>query len=272
MRLTDTHAHLYWDRFNEDQDEVIARAKEEGLTRILVPGTTLETSLASVKLAESHPIVFAAIGVHPTDALIWAENTKNELLKMARSPRVKAIGEIGLDYYWDRAPHSVQKEILQKQLSLAEKVNLPIVLHLREKNDAPEGSCAVHLLEMLEKWVSGLRSGAHPLAKCPGVLHSFSGTCEIAEEAIALGFMIGVTGPITFKKMFQRREMIASLPLENLLIETDAPFLSPHPKRGKRNEPAYVRFVAEKIAEIHGKSTREIAEITTANATRLFNW
>ncbi|MBT3314357.1 MAG: TatD family hydrolase [Anaerolineae bacterium] len=279
MNLTDTHAHLYWDRFNEDRDDVISRAKEAGLTRILVPGTTLETSLASVKLAESNPIVFAAVGIHPTDALTWTERTKDELRRMARPPlpkregtKVVAIGEIGLDYYWDRAPHSVQKEILQEQLSLAEELNLPIVLHLREKNDAPEGDCATDLLEMLEKWVSSLRLGAHPLAKCLGVLHSFSGTGEIAKKAIALGFMIGVTGPITFKKMSQRREMIASLPLESLLIETDAPFLSPQPKRGKRNEPAYVRFVAEKIAEIHGKSTREIAEITTANATRLFNW
>lgn len=283
MNFTDTHAHLYWHKFDEDRDEVIVRAEEAGITRILVPGTTLETSLASVKLAESAPIVFAAVGVHPTDALTWTERTKDELRKMAFPPhpsplhqgegtKVVAIGEIGLDYYWDRAPHSLQKEVLQKQLLLAERLNLPIVLHLREKNDASEGDCATDLLEMLEKWVASLRSGAHPLAKCPGVLHSFSGTREIAEEAIALSFMIGVTGPITFKKMSQRREMIASLPLESLLIETDAPFLSPQPKRGKRNEPAYVRFVAEKIAEIHGKSTREIAEITTANATRLFNW
>ena len=274
MTLTDTHAHLYWDKFNEDRDEVIARAAEEDITRILVPGTTLETSLASVELAEFQPIIFSAIGIHPTDALTWTEKTRDELEKLAKAhpAKVVAIGEIGLDYYWDRAPHSLQKEILEKQLSLAERLNLPIVLHLREKNDAPKGNCAADLLEMLEKWVASLKLGAHPLTKQPGVLHSFSGTSEIAKRAIALGFMIGVTGPITFKKMVQRREMIASLPIENLLIETDAPFLSPHPKRGKRNEPAYVRFVAEKIAEIHGKSTRDIAEITTANAARLFNW
>ena len=147
-----------------------------------------------------------------------------------------------------------------------------MVLHLREKGDALEGDCAVDLMKMLGKWQASLGSSSHPLLKCPGVLHSFSGTREIAVEAIKLGFMIGVTGPVTFKKMSQRREMIASIPLEKILIETDAPFLTPHPKRGKRNEPAYVRFVAEKIAEIHGKETREIAEITTANATRLFNW
>ncbi len=257
----------------------------------------METSLASVKLAESHPNLFAAIGIHPTDALEWTDDTKDALQEMAMHPHpnlppkgegtvsplrgemsvgqrgaVVAIGEIGLDYYWDRAPHDVQKHVLEEQLSLAEELRLPVVLHLREKGDALEGDCAVDLMKMLKKWHASLRSRENPLAERPGVLHSFSGTREIAEEAIALGFMIGVTGPITFKKMSQRREMIASLPLEKILIETDSPFLTPHPKRGKRNEPANVRFIAEKIAETHGKETREIAEITTANAARLFNW
>ena len=251
---------------------MIVRCTEFGVTRVLIPGTTVETSLASVKLAESHPHLFAAIGIHPTDALTWKEETRSELEKLAENLRVKAIGEIGLDYYWDRAPHELQKEILWEQLLLAETVNLPVVLHLREKDDALKGDCSADLLEMLEKWRTSLRSRVHPLAQSPGVLHSFSGTREIAEKAIALGFMIGVTGPITFKKMSQRREVIRSLPLEKILIETDSPFLTPHPKRGKRNEPANVRFIAEKVAEIHGKSTREIAEITTANAARLFNW
>ena len=295
--LTDTHAHLYWDRFDEDRDAVIARCTDFNVIRVLIPGTTVETSLASVKLAESHPNLFAAIGIHPTDALEWTDDTKDALQEMAMHPHpnlppkgegtvsplrgemsvgqrgaVVAIGEIGLDYYWDRAPHDVQKHVLEEQLSLAEELRLPVVLHLREKGDALEGDCAVDLMKMLKKWHASLRSRENPLAERPGVLHSFSGTREIAEEAIALGFMIGVTGPITFKKMSQRREMIASLPLEKILIETDSPFLTPHPKRGKRNEPANVRFIAEKIAETHGKETREIAEITTANAARLFNW
>ena len=292
MNLTDTHAHLYWDKFDEDRDAVIARCAEFGVTRVLIPGTTLKTSLASVKLAESHPNLFSAIGVHPTDALEWNEGTKDALKKLANSPRsddfsrqglkpslqgtlnpkIKAIGEIGLDYYWERAPHDLQKRILAEQLSLAEELNLPVVLHLREKDDALEGDCSADLLGMLEKWASNLRSRVNPLVRYPGVFHSFSGTREIAEEAIKLGFMIGVTGPVTYKKMSQRREMIASLPLEKILIETDSPFLSPHPQRGKRNEPANVRFIAEKIAELHGKKTREIAAITTANAARLFNW
>jgi len=240
--------------------------------RILVPGITLETSLASVKLAESHPTVFAAIGIHPTDALTWTDETRDALYEMAKNPRVKAIGEIGLDYYWDRAPHDLQKEILQDQLSLAEELSLPVVLHLREKDDAPHGNCADDLLSILSKWVASLRYRANSLVTHPGVLHSFSGTIETAQKAIQLGFMIGVTGPVTFRNASHRREVIASIPPEHLLIETDAPFLAPHPKRGKRNEPANVRFVAEKIAELHNQPPREIAEITTANAARLFNW
>ena len=272
MNLTDTHCHLYFNKFDDDRDEVIARAAKEGVTRILVPGITLETSLAAIKLAESHPIVYAAIGIHPTDALTWTDTSKGELLALAQNSRVKAIGEIGLDYYWDRAPHGLQKEVLQDQLSLAEELDLPVVLHLREKDDAPHGTCADDLLSMLSKWVASLRSRKNSLAKHPGVLHSFSGTIETAQKAIQLGFMIGVTGPVTFKNASQRREVIASILPEHLLIETDAPFLAPHPKRGRRNEPAYVRFVAEKVAELHNQTPRAFAEITTANAARLFNW
>ncbi len=294
MHLTDTHAHLYWDSFNKDRDAVLARCAEFGVMRVLVPGTTLKTSLASVELAESHRNLFAAIGIHPTDALEWDENTKDALKKTAKSsrskdfspserlksslqgkglhPKIKAIGEIGLDYYWERAPHDLQKRVLQEQLSLAEELKLPVVLHLREKDDALEGNCSADLLGMLEKWVTSLRSRENPLAKSPGVLHSFSGTREVAQTALQLGFLIGVTGPVTFKKADARREVIASIPLNRILIETDAPFLAPHPKRGRRNEPSYVRFVAKKLAELHHKTMREIAETTTANAARLFNW
>ncbi|MBT3338534.1 MAG: TatD family hydrolase [Anaerolineae bacterium] len=272
MTLTDTHCHLYFNKFDDDRVEVIARATEAGVTRILVPGITRETSLASVKLADAHPTVFAAIGIHPTDALTWTEDTRDYLRKLAQNPRVKAIGEIGLDYYWDAAPHDLQKKILREQLSLAEELGLPVVLHLREKDDAPHGNCAEDLLTLLEDWVENLGPRASSLAISPGVLHSFSGTSETAYKAIELGFMIGVTGPVTFKNAAQRREVISSIPIEHLLIETDAPFLAPHPHRGQRNEPAYVALVAEKVAELYAKTPAEIAEITSANAARLFNW
>lgn len=272
LNLTDTHCHLYFNKFDDDRDEVIARAQQEGVTRILVPGITRETSLAAVKLAESHPMIFAAIGVHPSDAQTWTESTRDELRNLAQNPRVKAIGEIGLDYYWDAAPHDLQQQILREQLSLAEELKLPVVLHLREKDDAPHGACADDLLAMLGNWVAGLRSRENPLATRPGVLHSFSGTRGTAQKAILLGFMIGVTGPVTFKNAHQRRGVVSSIPLEHLLLETDAPFLAPHPHRGRRNEPAYVRLVAEKVAETHTKTPAEIAEIASANAARLFNW
>ena len=287
MTLTDTHCHLYFNKFDDDRDEVIARATETGVTRILVPGITLETSLASVKLADAHPAVFAAIGIHPTDALTWTETTRDELRELARphpnpphqgaarggrKSKVVAIGEIGLDYYWDSAPHDLQQAILREQLALAEELGLPVVLHLREKDDALHGNCAEDLLPLLGDWVTNLRARAHSLVSRPGVLHSFSGTSETAQRAIDLGFMIGVTGPVTFKNASQRREVIASIPLKHLLIETDSPFLAPQPKRGRRNEPAYVAFVAEKVAEIHAKTPAEVAEITSANAARLFSW
>ena len=272
MILTDTHCHLYFNKFDDDRDKVIARATDAGLTRILVPGITLETSLASVKLADAHPEVFAAIGIHPTDALTWTEATRSELRKIAQNPRVKAIGEIGLDYYWDSAPHDLQQTILREQLALAEELSLPVVVHLREKGDAKHGNCAEDLLTLLGDWVTSLRSRTHSLAINPGVLHSFSGDIETAQRAVKLGFMLGATGPVTFKNAHQRREMIASIPLEHLLIETDAPFLAPQPKRGRRNEPAYVAYVAEKVAEIHAKTPAEVAEITSANAARLFSW
>ena len=272
MTLTDTHAHLYFNKFDKDRDEVIARAAENGVTRILVPGITRETSLASVKLADAHPQVFAAVGIHPTDALAWTETTRDELRELAKNTKVVAIGEIGLDYYWDAAPHDLQKEVLAEELSLAAELELPVVLHLREKEDAPHGKCAEDLLEMLENWVASLRSRGNRLAESPGVLHSFSGTIESAQKAISLGFYLGVTGPVTFKNASQRREVIASIPLAHLLSETDAPFLAPHPKRGRRNEPAYVQYVAEKIAEIHDQSLTSVAEQTAANAALLFNW
>lgn len=272
MNLTDTHCHLYFNKFDDDLDEVIARAQEEGVTRILVPGITHDTSLAAVKMAQSYPTIFAAVGVHPSDALTWTESTLDELRTLAENSRVKAIGEIGLDHYWDTAPHNIQENVLREQLSLAEERGLPVVLHLREKGDAPHGECAEDLLRILAEWAASLRSSGNPLSKNPGVLHSFSGTLSTAQKAIELGFMIGVTGPVTFKNAEERREVIRSIPVEYLLIETDAPFLAPDPRRGRRNEPAYVSLIADKVAELHAHTPAEIAEITSANAARLFNW
>ena len=290
--LTDTHCHLDFDKFDADRDEVLARAWTAGLTRILIPGVTLDSSRAAVELAESHPRLFAAVGIHPNDVDKLPVDTLARLRELAlysssssftagqasdsktvgRSNIVVAIGEIGLDYYWDSAPHDHQQKILQEQLALAAELRLPVILHCREKGDAPHGACAEELIKIMEEWVNRLRVERSPLAERAGVLHSFSGSRETAQRAIRLGFYIGVTGPITFKNAVKRQEIVAALPLERLLIETDAPYLAPHSHRGRRNEPAFVSEIADKIAQLNSLSLEEVAAITSANAARLFSW
>ena len=222
-------------------------------------------------LAESNPMVYAAVGFHPTDLDEFSEKTFAQVKDLAKHPKVVAIGEIGIDYYWVKEPEkrAFQREALKQQLAFAQEVNKPVVLHMREQDDAWFGDASVDLLEILSEWQSKL-SGT--LREKPGVLHSFNGTLETAQKALALNFYIGVTGPVTYNNANQKREIISQLPLERLLIETDGPYLTPAPHRGKRNEPAFVRHIADKIAEIHSKSPAEIAEITTANAARLFAW
>lgn len=286
MVLTDTHCHLDFGKFDSDRPEALNRAWEAGLSRILVPGLDLASSFSTVKLAESHPNLFAAIGVHPTEALNFERSTLEALhqlfmesngLPFAREQaparqKIVAIGEIGLDYYWDAAPHDVQQRALKEQLNLAAALGLPVVLHLREAGDAPDGDCASDLLNILEEWVNRLQSSHNPLAERPGVLHSFSGNLATATKALQLNFYIGITGPVTYKNAEAKRQLVKALPLDRILIETDAPYLAPVPQRGRRNEPAFVRHIADKIAEIHSINTEEIAAITTANAARLFAW
>jgi TatD DNase family protein len=272
MLLTDTHCHLDLEKFNADRSAVIERALASGVTRILIPGITLKSSHAIVNLAESHPNLFAAVGVHPNEALTWDPQSISALRELAANLKVVAIGEIGLDYYWNTAPHDYQQMVLKAQLDLAAELQLPVLIHLREKEDAPEGECARDLIRILEEWGSRLRVEKNPLTERPGVLHSFSGTRQTAEKAIDLNFYIGVTGPLTFKNAEDRRRVIASVPLERLLIETDAPFLAPFPKRGERNEPAFVMYIAEKIATLHSITPDQAADVTSANAARLFAW
>jgi TatD DNase family protein len=284
VNLTDTHCHLDLEQFDADRVEVLARAQAAGVSRILIPGLDLASSRAVVELAGADPMLFAAVGVHPNEALGWGGESLAELRRLAESggaavqsqeilhSRVVAIGEIGLDYYWEAAPHERQQEVLREQLGLARELSLPVVIHLREKDDAPHGNCAEDLLRVLGGWVEELRGGESPLAECPGVLHSFSGSQQTGEKALELGFCIGVTGPVTYKNAEARRELVGSLPLERLLIETDAPYLAPVPQRGKRNEPAFVRHIADRIAEVQRSTTERVAEVTSENAQRLFRW
>lgn len=282
--LTDTHCHLDFNKFDTDRDAVIQRAVDAGITRILIPGLELESSVAAIKLAESHPNLYAGIGFHPTDLDKWNESSIENLRGLIfpqpspspkkRESKIVAIGEIGLDYYWIKEPdkRAQQREVLKQQLKLAREVNKPVVIHMREENDAWFGQASVDLLEILGEWHNELRAGNHPLAEKPGVLHSFNGNLETAQRAIDLHFYIGITGPVTYKNAEEKREIVRQLPLERLLIETDSPFLTPVPQRGKRNEPAFVAYIADKIAEIHMTTREQVAEITTANAERLFGW
>jgi TatD DNase family protein len=307
--LTDTHCHLDFDKFDEDRQAVIQRALDTGLTRMLIPALDYESALAGIKLAQAHPSIFAAVGYHPTDLDKWDENSVKALksliisnastlpkehrddvsdreeslpsplgiLRAAQNNmanKIVAVGEIGLDYYWVKEPEkqAQQRVVLKQQLQLAQDVNKPVIIHMREEEDVWFGQASIDLLQILREWHKTLIAEKHPLAEKPGVLHSYNGNLETAQKAIDLNFYIGVTGPVTYKNAEEKRRIIRELPLERLLIETDSPFLTPVPHRGKRNEPAFVAHIADKIAEIHMTTREQVAEITTASATRLFGW
>ncbi len=269
--LTDTHCHLDYNKFDMDRADVIARANDSGLIRMLVPGLNHKSSKEALRLAESNPSVYAAVGFHPTDLEEFSAQTFDEVKEIAGHPKVVAVGEIGIDYYWvkENEKRAIQRDVLKQQLQFAKEINKPVIIHMREENDAWFGEASVDLMKILEEWQSSLQGS---LAEKPGVLHSFNGNIETAQKALALNFYLGITGPVTYKNADQKREIIRQLPITKILIETDSPFLAPVPFRGKRNEPAYVRHIADKIAEIHLKSPAEIAAITTANAARLFAW
>lgn len=269
--LVDTHCHLDFNSFDGERDEVVERAKQKGVQRIVNPGINLTSSQAAIQLAERYPEVYAAVGIHPTDALIWQTSTIAQLEQLAAHPKVVAIGEIGLDYYRDRVTVDLQRKVLLEQLILAAKLNLPVILHLR--NREPDDHSATEDMKMiLSEWWKGLCEQGSRLTQDPGVLHSFSETAEFAESFVEMNFLIGITGPVTFKNAHTLKNVVGLIPLENILVETDSPFLTPNPLRGKRNEPANVRLIAEKIAEIKKEAIELVASATTLNARRLFSW
>jgi TatD DNase family protein len=265
MKLTDTHCHLYFDNYAKDRPAVLTRAWEAGVERILVPGIDLVTSQAAINLAEKHAQVYAAVGVHPNSATSWDSTTLEALEMMAAHPKAVAIGEIGLDYYRNRAPHPLQKRILREQISLAGRVDLPVVIHTR--NASPDQrACFADILAIIKDQRTELSE------IYPGVFHSFLESEAEAQLALEQGFHVGITGPVTFKNAHELRQVVTSTPLDKMLIETDGPFLSPHPYRGKRNHPANVYYVAEKIGQLIGQSPKAVAEATTYNAEQLFRW
>ena len=260
--LTDTHCHLNLNIFQDDLEQILERAWERGLGRILIPGIDLETSQKAVALSEQHPNLFAAVGVHPSEAGSWNQESLPALKALAAHPKVAAIGEIGLDYYRDQFPRPLQREVLRAQLQLASEMSLPVILHNRESFD--------DLWADVNGW---LEQAAPPRAGGPGVFHSFDGTLEMAQRAIEKGFFIGISGPVTFKNARDRQAVAAALPLDKILIETDAPYLTPHPFRGRwPNEPAFVAYVAEKLADLHKQPLQVIAQATWDNASQLFDW
>lgn len=252
MRLFDTHAHYDADAFDADRLELLASMPGRGVELILNPGCDVPSSRAAVELAERFPFVYAAVGVHPEECGGWTGGELEALRELARHPKVRAIGEIGLDYYWEEnPPRELQKEVLHAQLELAEELDLPVIIHDREAH----GDC----LEIVR---------AHP--KVTGVYHCYSGSLEDAKVLVKLGWMLSFTGSITFKNARKAPEIIAWLPMERIMVETDSPYLTPVPYRGKRNDSGYVRLVAEKIAEIKGLDPEKVARITLENGRRFF--
>ena len=250
----DTHAHLYDGKFADDLSETIVRAAAAGVTRIVSMGDSMEASAQVVADAETHPALYAAVGIHPENAAPLTDEMRDRLLAWARRPKVVAIGEIGLDYYWEKDADRrlTQRELFAAQLHLAREAQLPVCIHDREAHS--------DTLRILEEEGQGLT----------GVLHCYSGSLEMARELWKMGFYIGIDGPLTYKNAAKLPDIVREAPRDRLLIETDSPYLAPVPLRGKRNEPAYVVHVAAKIAEVRGESIEEVARYTTENALRLY--
>ncbi|MBY0124474.1 TatD family hydrolase [Bacillus sp. S/N-304-OC-R1] len=249
----DTHAHLNAEQYNDDLREVIDRALAEGVSRMVVVGFDRPTIEKAMELVEEYDFIYASIGWHPVDAIDMTDEDLQWIEELSSHPKVVALGEMGLDYYWDKSPKEIQKEVFRKQIQLAKKVKLPIVIHNRD--------ATADIVEILKE------EGAEQVG---GIMHCFSGSPETAQECVKMNFYISLGGPVTFKNAKKPKEVAEVIPLEKLLIETDCPYLAPHPFRGKRNEPSYVKLVAEQIAEIKNVPVEEVARITTENAKKIF--
>ena len=255
--LFDTHAHLHDPWIGDDLPDVIDRATEAGVGRIVTIGCSLEDSRNALNVAEQYEHVWATLGVHPHDAKDWTTEIESEFRTMAQHKKVVAIGEIGFDLYRNLSPHDDQYRAFEAQLALADDLNLPVVIHSRDAHE----ECYGVLLEWANR-----RTREFPV----GVIHCFSGDAELAQRYVELGFLISFAGPVTYPKNNALREAAATLPLEAIVIETDCPYLSPQPHRGKRNEPANIRHTARQVAESRGVELEEIADQLVANGLSLF--
>lgn len=247
----DSHAHLDDPRFAQDFDEILSRMRESGVTGMMNIGCDLPSSERSIALAERFDWIWAAVGSHPDDAKQVDEALLARYRQLCQNPRVKAVGEIGLDYHYDDVPREVQKRAFRLQLQLAQEENLPVVVHEREAH--------ADALEILDAFPG-----------CTGVFHCYSGSAEMAKELVRRGWYVGFTGVVTFKNARRAVESVEALPLDRILIETDCPYMAPEPYRGRRNDPSYVPLVAARIAQIKGLSPEEVGRATRENAARLF--
>ena len=250
--LIDSHAHIDDDRFDADREAVLSRARAAGVDLIVNIGADMASSARSVALAEQYPQVYATVGMHPHDAKDMREQDYQQLVRWAAQPKVVAIGEIGLDYHYDLSPRPVQQEVFLRQLDIARQTGKPFVVHEREAH--------ADTFEIIRSAAKGLE----------GVFHCFSGSVETARQYLKLGFYVSIAGPVTFPKSAKTKEVARYVPLDRLLVETDSPYLTPQAFRGRRNEPAYVRLVAEEIAALREVSLEELARATSENACRLF--
>lgn len=251
--LFDTHVHLNAEQFEDDLEQVLKRANEAGVERMVVVGFDEKTIKKAIELVETYDFLYAAVGWHPVDAIDMTEEHLSWLEELASHPKVVALGEMGLDYHWDKSPKDVQKDVFRKQIHLAKKVNLPIIIHNRDADQ--------DIVEILEA------EGADEVG---GIMHCFGGSVEIADRCLKMNFYISLGGPVTFKNARRPKEVATHVPADKLLIETDCPYLAPHPNRGKRNEPAYVKLVAEEIAALRETTYEQLAQQTTENAKKLF--
>ncbi|MGG3890557.1 TatD family hydrolase [Metabacillus fastidiosus] len=251
--LFDTHAHLNALQYENDVEEVIQRALDEGVSEIVVVGFDRETIERAMELIEEYDFIYAAIGWHPVDAIDMTDKDLQWIRELSEHPKVVAIGEMGLDYYWDKSPKDIQKEVFRKQIALAKEVKLPIIIHNRD--------ATADVVTILEE------EGASEVG---GIMHCFTGSLEVAKQCMDMNFYISFGGPVTFKNAKKPKEVVQEIPLDRLLIETDCPYLTPHPFRGKRNEPGYVKYVAEEIAKLRNLSYEEIAKKTSDNGKKIF--
>jgi TatD DNase family protein len=273
FKLVDTHAHLYSGEFDKDIEEVLGRAKDAGVAYIICPGTDIETSRRSIEIAEKYPIIYAAVGIHPHDARKADASAFDKLEELSHHPKVVAIGEIGLDYHYNYSPPEIQKETFSRQITIAQRRNLPIIIHSREAEED-----VINILETKVKDDPKWRSvSSHPVNRYPspkGVFHCFPGDSKMAWKVIEMGFYISLTGPVTYggkpNKPNLMEEVAKNVSAEHILLETDCPYLAPVPFRGKRNEPSYIKYIAEKIASLQGLFVEDIVRASAFGAHRLF--